>query len=38
MFQIGSAISTADSRVSVRVILKDEDVMIAQHTLALVHP
>jgi len=38
MFQIGSAISTVDSRMSVRVILKDEDVMIAQHTLALVRP
>jgi len=38
MFQIGSAISTADSRVSVWVIPKDENVMIVQHTLVLVRP
>ena len=34
----GPRISTADSRVSVWVIPTDEDLMIAQHTLALVRP
>jgi acetate kinase len=38
MSQIGSAFSTADSRFSVWVIPKDEDVMLAQHTLAFVRP
>jgi acetate kinase len=31
-------ISTADSRVSVWVIPTNEELMIAQHTLALVRP
>ena len=31
-------ISTADSRVSVWVVLTNEELMIAQHTLALVRP
>nr|WP_294563460.1 acetate/propionate family kinase [uncultured Rhodopila sp.] len=34
----GPRISTADSRVSVWVIPTDEDLMIAQHALALVRP
>ncbi|MGO9361428.1 MAG: acetate kinase, partial [Xanthobacteraceae bacterium] len=34
----GPRISTADSRVSVWVIPTDEELMIAQHTLALVRP
>ena len=34
----GPRISTADSRVSVWAIPTDEDLMIAQHTLALVRP
>jgi acetate kinase len=31
-------ISTAESRVSVWVIPTDEELMIAQHTLALIRP
>ena len=34
----GPRISTADSQVSVWVIPTDEELMIAQHTLALVRP
>jgi len=34
----GPRISASDSAVSVRVIPTDEEVMIAQHTLALVRP
>jgi len=34
----GPRISTPDSRVSVWVIPTDEELMIAQHTLALIHP
>lgn len=34
----GPRISTADSRVSVWLIPTDEELMIAQHTLALVRP
>jgi acetate kinase len=34
----GPRISTADSRVSVWVIPTDEELMIAQHTLALIRP
>jgi acetate kinase len=34
----GPRISTADSRVSVWVIATDEELTIAQHTLALVRP
>ena len=34
----GPRISTADSRVSVWVIPTDEELMIAQHTLAVVRP
>jgi acetate kinase len=34
----GPRISTADSRVSVWVIPTDEELMIAQHTMALVRP
>jgi acetate kinase len=34
----GPRISTADSRVSVWVIPTDEELMIAQHTLALLRP
>ena len=34
----GPRISASDSAVSVRVIPTDEELMIAQHTLALVRP
>jgi acetate kinase len=34
----GPRISTADSKVSVWVIPTDEDLMIARHTLDLIHP
>jgi acetate kinase len=34
----GPRISTADSRVSVWVVPTDEELMIAQHTLALIRP
>jgi acetate kinase len=34
----GPRISTVDSKVSVWVIPTDEDLMIARHTLALIHP
>ena len=34
----GPRISTADSRVSVWVVPTDVELMIAQHTLALIRP